>query len=202
MSAAAAILSALLGLAVPPSGPIDLRPAEPERLDERAGRRHLTPDQRLDERLEALLNAESEERAEIIADEVRSLWRQQGGPTAELLMQRADIARRIGDPATAERQYAHLRQLEPEFSEGWLLTAELAMADGNWGFAFDALTEAVSLEPRRFDAYVLLGRTLERSEAPAAALEAYLEALRIHPWHPQARAGRSRLEEQLTGRAL
>lgn len=197
-------LAAFLALtaAVPPGGPIDLRPDAGERPAIDQPRRTLSPAERLDERLEALRTAQTEERAETIADEIRSLWRQQAGATAELLLRRAETARQLGELAIAERQYGHLRRLEPDFSEGWLLSAQAAMARGDWDFAFDALTEAVSLEPRRFDAYILLGQTLERADSPAAALEAYREALRIHPRHPDARAARTRLEEAMTGRAL
>jgi len=95
-----------------------------------------------------------------------------------------------------------LRNLEPDFAEGWIASAQLAMSDGDWDFALDALTRAVALEPRRFDAYALLGRTLEQASEPEAALAAYEEALRVHPWHPQARQARARLEDQLAGRAL
>ncbi|MFC4725594.1 tetratricopeptide repeat protein [Glycocaulis abyssi] len=185
----------LLALAVPPG--ISVTPERPD--EERAV---LTLEQRLDERLAALAEAASESQGEAIADEVRSIWRQSGGATASLLLDRAEQAIAERDLETAERAYAHLRILEPDFAEGWMAAGQLAMARGDWSFALDALTQAVNLEPRRFDAYALLGRTLERASEPAAALIAYEEALRVHPWHPQARQARARLENQLAGRAL
>lgn len=184
-----------LALAVPPG--ITLHPElEPER------RASMTLEERLDERLAALASAASQTEGETIADEVRSIWRQAGGATASLLIERADQALAERDRETAERAYAHLRILEPEYAEGWVAAAQLAIARGDWDFALDALTRAVELEPRRFDAYALLGRTLERASEPAAALAAYEEALRVHPWHAQARQARARLENQLAGRAL
>lgn len=184
-----------LALAVPPG--IALYPE-----GEEARRPSLTLEERLDERLAALASATSESEGETIADEVRSIWRQSGGATASLLLDRAEQALAERDRETAERAYTHLRILEPDFAEGWMAAAQLAVARGDWDFALDALTRTVELEPRRFDAYAMLGRALERASEPAAALAAYEEALRVHPWHPQARQARARLENQLAGRAL
>lgn len=188
-------LAMVLALAVPPG--ITLNPE-----DEPEARASMTLEERLDERLAALAEASSETEGETIADEVRSIWRQSGGATASLLLDRAERALAERDMETAERAYAHLRNLEPDFAEGWIASARLAISGGDWDFALDALTRAVALEPRRFDAYALLGRALERASEPAAALTAYEEALRVHPWHPQARQARVRLENQLAGRAL
>ncbi len=172
------------------------QPAEPQ------SRAFLSPEERLDERLAALLAAETEAESDLIADEVRSLWRQAAGPTADLLLQRAAAALAAGDRATAQRAYTHLRILEPDYAEGWVASAELAAADGDWSFALEALDTAVTLEPRRFDAWALLGQALERAGANEAALEAYDEALALHPLHATAGRGQARLRRELAGRAL
>lgn len=118
------------------------------------------------------------------------------------MLQRAEAAIEARDPATAERAYSHLRLLEPEFAEGWIASAELAASQGDWSFALEALNTAVTLDERRFDAWAMLGRALERAEANQAALEAYEEALALYPRHPEARSGRARLERALAGRSL
>ena len=163
---------------------------------------YATLEERLDQRL-AVLAAESDEaRAEIVASEVTSLWRQQAGPTADLLLSRASDAIEQRDLATAERAYFHLRALEPEFAEGWMASARLASTQTDWTFALEALNTAVSLEPRRFDGWVLLGQILERADQPEGALQAYEEALALYQQHPQARAAKASLERQQAGRAL
>jgi hypothetical protein len=156
-----------LALAASPPALLDL-PGEAQRV---APRDHQSPAERLDARLDALLTAETDERAALIADEVKSLWRQRAGATADLLLQRAEAAMEARDVATAERAYAHLRILEPEFAEAWIASAELAAAQGDWTFALEALNTAVTLDERRFDAWALLGRALERAEANQAALK-------------------------------
>lgn len=185
-----------LCLAATPPAILDLQQGEPET------REYQAPQERLDGRLSALRSAETDERASIIADEVRSLWRQRAGATADLLLQRAEAAIEAGDLATAERAYSHLRLLEPEFAEGWIASAELAASQGDWTFALEALNTAVTLDERRFDAWAMLGRALERADADQAALEAYEEALALYPRHPEARSGRARLERSLAGRSL
>jgi len=193
-------MSVLLALAFAASPPavLDL----PEGRAEPEAREHLSPDERLDNRFAALRAAETDERAAIIADEIASLWRQRAGATADLLLQRAETAIEARDIATAERAYAHLRILEPEFAEAWIASAELAAAQGDWSFALEALNTAVTLDERRFDAWALLGRALQRAEANQAALEAYEEALALYPRHPQARSAKARLERALAGRSL
>jgi tetratricopeptide (TPR) repeat protein len=195
MTALLAALSVLLAM-IPPGIAVVPQNAEADRT------RPVSIEERLEQRLADLAEAASEEQGEAIAEEVRSLWRQSGGATAQLLLDRAERALAESDRDTANRKFDHLRRLEPDFAEGWFASAELAIAQGRWDFALDALTETVSLEPRRFDAYALLGRALERASEPRAALAAYEEALRVHPWHPQARRARARLEDQLAGRAL
>jgi len=161
-----------------------------------------TVEARLEERLAALAAADIPIQGQAIADEVISLWRQLAGPTAQLLLARGGEALAAGDADLAERQYAHLRRLEPDFSEAWVVSAEAAMRRSDWEFALEALERAIAIEPRRFDAYLLLGRTLEQADSPAGALEAYQAALGIHPHHDGAQQAVSRLEARLSGRAL
>ena len=173
-----------------------------DELDLSQGRDRERPEARLDRRLEDLRNAETEQAAEPIAEEIRSMWRQSGGATANLLLARGQEARETGDLTTAARQFTHLRRLEPEFADAWLASAQIAASQGDWPFALEAVERAIALEPRRFDAYALLGRALEQAEAWPAAQAAYEEALRVYPLMPAARAGLARVERQLSGRAL
>lgn len=163
---------------------------------------YQAPAARLEARLARLAAADTEARAEELAGEVRSLWRQQAGPAADLLLQRAETALEAGDSGTAERAYYHLRLLEPDYAQGWVASAELAAQRSEWNFALEALNTAVSLDADRFDAWALLGRALENADAREAALEAYEEALARHPFHPVARPAAARLQRDLTGRAL
>ena len=190
-------LSLLAALQATP--PLDLSALSDSGMEQRA---YQSIDERLSERLDALASADNEETAAELASEVRSLWRQQAGPTADLLLQRGAEAREIGDVNTAWRSYDHLRTLEPDYAEGWIVSAELAIEDTDWDFALEALNQAVTLDARRYDAWALLGRALEQAQAREAAMEAYREALRLYPLHPAAGPALARLERELAGRAL
>ena len=195
------LAAAALQAAAPPlAPPIELDPPQGEGAAPTGAPDPLP--ERLNQRLDALGAAEDAQAAAPIADQVLSLWRQMGGPTAALLLQRASEAREAGDLDTAARQYFHLRALEPELSEAWVGSAEIAAARSDWGFALEALERAVAIEPRRFDAYLLLGRALEQADEPEAALAAYEAALEIHPRLEPARQAQARLERRLSGRAL
>lgn len=159
-------------------------------------------DERLASRLADLLAESDASRAEEIASDVRSIWRQQAGPTADLLLSRAMDAMVSGDMRTAGKAYSHLRLLEPEYAEGWVASAEYAAQQSDWAFVLEALNTAVTLDPNRFDAWTMLGAALERADAREAALEAYSEALALHPHHPLAGPAHARLEDALAGRAL
>lgn len=178
--------------------PLDLAPAQ----DAAEPRVYQSIDAHLDDKLLALSTATEDERASTLADEVRSLWRQQAGATADLLLQRGAEARERGDLDTAWRSYDHLRALEPDYAEGWVVSAELAVQASDWEFALEALNQAVTLDERRFDAWALLGRALEQAQAREAAMEAYREAVMLYPLHPAAGPALARLERELAGRAL
>ena len=177
---------------------LDLAPAP----DAEPPRAYQSASERLEEKLDELLTAPGEEAAAEIATQVRSLWRQQAGPTADLLLQRGAEAREAGDQTTAWRSYDHLRTLEPDYAEGWVVSAELAIEETDWDFALEALNQAVTLDARRYDAWALLGRALEQAQAREAAMEAYREALALYPLHPAAGPALARLERELAGRAL
>ena len=89
-----------------------------------------------------------------------------------------------------------------DFAEGWLAAGRVAVQFEDWGYALETLNTALTLEPRRYDAYLTLGRVLERAEETQAALEAYDAALEIYPAHEDARQARDRLADALAGRSL
>jgi len=160
-----------------------------------------TPAERLDERLAALSTASAEEATPLV-DEITALWADSGSDTISLLMDRGEAAALGGDLELAARMFDHVTEIEPDWSEGWLRSAQVAASREDWAYALEALNEALTVEPRRFDAYLLLGRTLERAERPESALEAYDEALAIYPQFELARRAASRIRAQMAGRPL
>jgi len=160
-----------------------------------------TPQERLDERLDHLQSANPEAAIPLV-DEIIALWAISDSDTIDLLMDRGETAMVAGNAAIAARMFDHVTRLGPDYAEGWLRAAQVAFEMEDYGYALEALNTTLQLEPRRFDAYFLLGSTLEAAERPEAALEAYQEALTIYPAYELAGRGAARMRAQLTGRSL
>lgn len=160
-----------------------------------------TPQERLTERLDHLQTATPEDAAPLV-DEIMALWATSGSDTIDLLMDRGETAMAADNADIAARMFDHVTRLEPDYAEGWLRAAQVAFEQQDYAYALEALNRTLALEPRRFDAYYLLGSTLEAAERPEAALEAYQEALTIYPAYELAGRGAARMRAQLTGRSL
>ena len=181
----------------------DTPPADPPADVEVAPRSEFqSPQVRLEERLDALAEAETQREAAPLIDEIQALWAHSGSDTISLLMDRGAAAEAAGDARIASRMYNHVTRLDPDFAEGWLAAGRMAAQAEDWAYALETLNTALTLEPRRYDAYLTLGRVLERAEEIEAALEAYEAALAIYPAHQDAREARDRLAEAMAGRAL
>ncbi|WP_339744002.1 hypothetical protein [uncultured Maricaulis sp.] len=160
-----------------------------------------TPQERLTARLDALATAD-EAQARPLVDEILALWAHSGSDTISLLMDRGHAAEAAGDNEIAARMYDHVTELAPDFAEGWLAAGRVAAQLEDWTYAFQTLNTALTLEPRRFDAYVTLGRVLENAQAINAALDAYEEALDIYPTYAPAVDAKARIDAARAGRAL
>ncbi len=192
MSLSAFVLLAGLTLQETPPADVEVAPRTEFR----------TPEARLEQRLDALAQAQTPREAAPLVDEIRALWAHSGSDTISLLMDRGGAAEAAGDVDIAIRMYDHVTRLDPDFAEGWLAAGRMAARVEDWAYALETLNTALTLEPRRYDAYLTLGRVLERAEETQAALEAYDAALEIYPAHEDARQARDRLADALAGRSL
>ena len=161
----------------------------------------LEPAERLESRLDSLRTADEAHAADI-AQEVLALWTDADSATIDLLMERGEAAMAAGDAELAARMFDHVNRLAPDFAEGWLRSAQIAHARQDWEFSLQALNRTLALEPRRFDAYFLLGRTLEQADRAEPALEAYEQALEIYPEYELAAQSAARIRARLRGRTL
>ena len=186
------ILASLLTLTTAQDdAPIQLAPAT----------QFQTPEVRLAERLDALAEADAVAAVQLI-DEIRALWNNSGSDTTSLLMDRGRLAEVAGSPEIAARMYDHVTARSPDFAEGWLAAGRIAAAMEDWPYALETLNTALTIEPRRFDAYMTIGSVLESAGEVEAALRAYQQALEIYPAFEPALSAQARLNEILTGQAL
>lgn len=169
-------------------------PAEPEP--------ELTREERMDKLFADLAEAENDEDAAFIAEEIEALWHDSGSPTVDLLTDRASDALEMEEPQLARELISGALELGPEHAEAWAESARIALAEDELGIALEHIEKAVELEPRHYYALTELGIILERLDQPAGAYAAYENALALNPRLPEARDGAERTERAAEGRGL
>ncbi|MEO0982724.1 MAG: tetratricopeptide repeat protein [Pseudomonadota bacterium] len=139
--------------------------------------------------------------AQIEAD-IWASWMESGSATVDLLMQRASEAEEFGDVDLARSLYDRAVQIKPDYAEAWHRRAILFMIDDNVSEALHDFNETLTHEPRHFGAWVGLGTVFEQIGAHDEALEAYREALALHPNLAPAKQAERRLAPAEDGRSL
>jgi tetratricopeptide (TPR) repeat protein len=157
--------------------------------------------ERLDELFTSLENAD-ETSWEQIETKIWSEWSESGSPAMDLLLQRGREAMGEEDYEAAVEHLTALVENAPEFAEGWNARATAYYSAGLVGPALHDIAKTLELEPRHFGALSGLGRILEETGNDPAALEAYSEALTIHPHRPSLIRAVERLEGALEGKSI
>jgi tetratricopeptide (TPR) repeat protein len=162
----------------------------------------MTRAERMDALFVELAEAENDEDARFIAEEIEALWSDSGSPTVDLLTDRATDALDVGEPRLARELINGALELGPEHAEAWAESARIALVEDELGIALEHIERAVSLEPRHYYALTELGLILERLESAQGAFEAFQRALELNPRLPDAVAGAERTEREARGREL
>ena len=155
-----------------------------------------------DELFEKLKNAEGDREIALAEADITSAWLDSGSPTVDLLMSRADEAIAIGDTEHARALYDRCILIKPDYPEAWNRRAALFLGADKFDEALRDINEVLKLEPRHFGAWTGLGYIMEQIGAEAEALEAFEEALSIHPNLRNAKQGAARLKPKTSGQAL
>ncbi|MDX1292084.1 MAG: tetratricopeptide repeat protein [Hyphomonas sp.] len=155
-----------------------------------------------DEMFEKLRNAPSDSEANDVAMDIWASWMESGSPTVDVVMQRGVDAQTAGDFDTARAFYDRAILIKPDYAEAWNRRASLFLMDENYPEALRDLNETLRLEPRHFGAWAGLGMMFESMGSPKHALEAYREALNIHPRMQQALVAEKRLSKLAEGQGL
>lgn len=147
-----------------------------------------------------LASAEDALSAELVERQIWNRWTQSNSPTVDVLMERAAAAEAAGDAQLARAFLIEAAELAPTFAEPWSRRAALAYDAQDYQGALLAIEEVLKREPRHFAALAGLGVIYEELGEERAALSAYREALKIHPFLESARQGAARLETRINGR--
>ncbi len=135
----------------------------------------------LNQLLDGLAMAPSDEIAAHIEARISALWAQQGGPTAAMMMARGVRNLQSGAPDEAVADLDSVLVLEPELPEAFVRRAAARYEAGDIPGALRDLQEALTHEPRQFEALKTLSHIAEAQGNPKAALDAWRQLLTIDP---------------------
>jgi len=155
-----------------------------------------------DELFEKLKNAPTEQDAILPEADVIAALLESGSGTADLLMERANIAAQNDDFQLARELYDRVVILSPEFTEGWFQRSALFVRDENYAEALRDLGEVLALEPRHFPAWFRTATLLESLGSTQEAITAYKKVLELHPNFVPAKRGVARLSPSSLGQSL
>jgi Flp pilus assembly protein TadD len=137
-----------------------------------------------------------------IETEIWAQWSKSGSDAMDLLLERGRAAMAAGDNAAAIEHLTALVDHAPDFAEGWNARATAYFNAGLYGPSIEDIQRTLALNPRHFGALSGLGMIFEQLGDPKSALEAYRQALAIHPHKPTIIKAVKRLEKQLGGTDL
>ena len=155
----------------------------------------------IDELYQQLAEAD-EASAPRLEREIILAWEKSGSAAMDLLLRRGKDALEDGAPDAAVEHFSALVDHAPDFAEGYYGRASSYYLLGLTGPALDDIRQALSLNPRHFEAMRGLAIILEELQRPGDALEIYQMILTMHPHAPEAKASAARLELELEGQSL
>lgn len=156
----------------------------------------------IDELLEKLSAAPSEDAGKGIERTIQNLWLTSGSPSIDLLMRRGLDVLGEGDYDRAYFYFDEVVTFAPAYAEGWHRRAAIHYVREDYAAALRDIEQALRLEPRHFEALAGLGVILEDLGDRKGALDAYRRALSLNPWLSNGRARVSPLELEIEGRGI
>ncbi|MHC5305877.1 hypothetical protein [Bartonella sp. LJL80] len=140
--------------------------------------------------------------AATISRQIQGLWAQSGSDTIDLLMQWAEDGINEQNYALALDFLDNVVALQPDYAEGWMRRAAVHIQTNDIKLAMLELNETLKLEPRNYNAMVLLGSVMEMTDRDDLALKAYEQALQYYPQMRKAQSRISDLLEEQTDKAI
>jgi tetratricopeptide (TPR) repeat protein len=152
----------------------------------------------IDQMLDALKAAPSEEVAAPLETQITQLWMQAGSPAVSLLIMRGLREMKAQTPEDAEEDLGAAITLQPDFAEAYHQRAIARFTAGDSQGAIADLEQTLQLEPRDFAAFRTLESIAESREDWKGAYAAWQKLMEIDPKTP---GGQDKLKD-LRRRAL
>jgi tetratricopeptide (TPR) repeat protein len=157
---------------------------------------------RLDALFIRLADADDDEQAELIAEEIWAIWLDSGSASINFILRRGTAAQGRGDIKLARRMFDQTVTLQPDYAEGWARSARLALQEKDLSRALTEAATTLTLEPRHFYALWTMGNVFEQLGRSEEALEAYREANKLHPQLKAVKERLDALESTINGDVL
>jgi len=110
------------------------------------------PQKAIDLLFQELRQAQTQEDAKPIEDQIDVFFMQSGSPSIDLLMTRGTAALVGGDKDSARKLFDSVTDIAPSFAEGWHSRAALQLAAKDNAGAMVSLQRTITLNPREFKA--------------------------------------------------
>lgn len=149
-----------------------------------------------------LSEAENEDQADLIAEEIWAIWLESGSASVNFILRRGTAAQGRGDVKLARRMYDQTITLLPDYAEGWARSSRLALQEKDLSRALTEAAKTLTLEPRHFYALWTMGNVFEQLDRSEEALEAYREANKLHPQLKAVKDRVDALESAINGDVL
>lgn len=146
----------------------------------------------LDKLLNALKDAQSEEMAGPLEQQIRQLWLNSGTPAVTLLMSRGLREMKADANQDAIEDFSAAITLDPTLAEAYHQRAIARFSSGDTSGAIADIQATVQREPRNFAAFSTLAAIAQARKDWKGAYEAWKKVLEIDPKTP---GGQERLKD-------
>ena len=159
-------------------------------------------DDRLELLFSRLLEAPGPLEARRLEGEIWTIWLQSDDGAVRILMHDGIDALQQRDYGRALSKFDQMVLIAPDFAEGWNKRATVHYLLGNYAQSLGDIAKTLALEPRHFGALAGRGLVYVELEDERRALEAFEEALAIHPNLTSAAINASELRKVLRDRRI
>jgi tetratricopeptide (TPR) repeat protein len=156
----------------------------------------------VEELLDRLSKAKSEDEAKALESKVVAAWNESGSDTVDLLVERAGTAIQEQDFGVALQYLDTIVELNPDFAEGWNMRATVYYLLDEYELSLADIERVLVLQPRHFGALSGLGMIFRELDEPKKALEAFRAVLAVDPYFGKARESVEKLEIEVEGRDI
>ena len=140
--------------------------------------------------------------ARVLEGAIWKVWLKSGSPTIDLLMQQVIRSMARSDYERTLKLLDYMVQLAPEFPEAWNKRATVFYLIGKYQASLDDIERVLELEPRHFGALSGMGLVLQRLGDKKGALNAFRQALSVHPYLPTAKQAVKTLKKEVEGQGI